>query len=575
MGLLLSGLFNFFRRKLFLFGFIVFILMSMNWIQNEWGDIQRIREELPSLQEAKRDVDEHQAHLGEAITSTARQLSYATVAQFDQRILSLDKEIQQLQKERENVSALPEIVKGTQGVSKQMAHAIKRSLTMEMLRQERDYLAGVRAYVETLGNRKEEEKKLKQLRQEHLSADAALHKKRRQQAAFEAHAGPLIHIPFTDANSQQKKFTYQVAVLQDANDLAQKKFLAQQERLNKLPSLRIPTEFKINEDRIATIISPLREQVLRAENLAAQSYAWQAYQVVRPWLAMALGILVGWWVVLAVTRTAFYFVLAPLAARRPPVVLSALEPTEQGSFSLGQAAQANDAVISAVAKKVRLAPDYELLLRPNYCQSQPEKVIANTKLLFDWSRSLTSIAANLWMLKRLRATHEVEIIVSSTNNSLDEVALLDIAPGSAFVLQPRGLVGMMYKIGQRPQIRSHWQVTSLHAWLTLQLRYLSFEGPVTLIVKGCRGVRLESALMGRTINQDATLGFSTNTIYATLRAEPFIPYLMGKQALLQDKFAGDNAYYLYEEVPRNGRPEEQRQNPIEVIFNAGMKAFGI
>lgn len=54
------------------------------------------------------------------------------------------------------------------------------------------------------------------------------------------------------------------------------------------------------------------------------------------------------------------------------------------------------------------------------------------------------------------------------------------------------------------------------------LRYLSFEGLVTLIVKGCRGARLESASTGRTISQDATLGFSTNARYATLRAEPFI-----------------------------------------------------
>ncbi len=143
------------------------------------------------------------------------------------------------------------------------------------------------------------------------------------------------------------------------------------------------------------------------------------------------------------------------------------------------------------------------------------------------------------------------------------------------MLQPRGLVGIIHKAGQRPNIRSHWRVGTLHAWLTLQLRYLAFEGPVTLIVKGCRGVRLESASNGRTISQDATLGFSTNAMYATVRADPFIPYLRGRQSLFHDKFNGQDAYYLYEEVPRNARPDGQRRNPLEVLVDASLKAFGI
>lgn len=216
-----------------------------------------------------------------------------------------------------------------------------------------------------------------------------------------------------------------------------------------------------------------------------------------------------------------------------------------------------------------------MLIRPDYCQSQPAGVQLTTKLLLSWQRWLTSLAARLSMLKRLRTATAADIVVSSTTDPLDEVALLEIGAGEAFVLQPRGLVGIICKTGQRPIIRSHWRLGTLHAWLTLQLRYLVFEGPMTVIVKGCRGVRLESTENGRTISQDATLGFSTNAKYATARADPFLPYLRGRQALFHDRFSGHGGWYLYEEVPRNARADGRSSNPLEALFDASLKAFGI
>jgi hypothetical protein len=231
--------------------------------------------------------------------------------------------------------------------------------------------------------------------------------------------------------------------------------------------------------------------------------------------------------------------------------------------------------ISAVSHSLALAPGEELLIRPDYCQSQPAGVLVATRLLFDWRRPLSSLAARLWMLKRLRATAAAEVVVSATSDPLDEIALLTLAPGESFVLQPRGLAGMVHRTGQRPAIRSHWRLGTLHAWLTLQLRYLSFEGPATLVLKGCRGVRQEVAGAGRTISQDATLGFSAHARYTTVRAEPFLPYLAGRQPLFHDSFAGQDACFLYEEVPRSAQAGGRRNNPFEVLFDAALKAFGI
>ncbi len=195
--------------------------------------------------------------------------------------------------------------------------------------------------------------------------------------------------------------------------------------------------------------------------------------------------------------------------------------------------------------------------------------------MFDWRYALTSIAANLWLLKHISVTQGATMVLSSTADPLDEVALFDVRAGEAFILQPRALAGVVYAAGHVPRIRSRWRLGTLHAWLTFQLRYLAFEGPATLILKGCRGVRLESADGGRSISQDATLGFSAHARYRTIRAEPFIPYLLGRQALFHDSFDGEGACYLYEEVPRNERPGESGRGPLGGALEAGMKAFGI
>jgi hypothetical protein len=116
---------------------------------------------------------------------------------------------------------------------------------------------------------------------------------------------------------------------------------------------------------------------------------------------------------------------------------------------------------------------------------------------------------------------------------------------------------------------------SLHAWLTLQLRYLVFRGPVTLIVKGCRGVKVEAAGRGRSISQRATLGFSANVAYSTIRSETFFPYLMSKQSLFHDHFEGDLGFYLYEETPRGGKKSGSVERGFEGMTDAVLKVFGI
>ena len=577
MARLLSNLLRFLQGQLFAFALIVLVLVALPWIGGEWENVRRIAHEPPKLNAALQEVGARQAALLDALTRQVRQLSGAPLDRLDAQIRALDREIRHLQAQRTE-GVLADAMRGPDAVAARLKAEALREVNIEARRQARDHLLVLRAQAVVMADRKAAQQRLGALRQAHLDAYAAYQRTHRQVLQLRREAGWLARIPYTPQHARLQALERTEAALVLANNRAHRQFLAQQALLERLPALDPAAAFRIDEARLGSATAALRERLAEAERLAASNLAWRAYAAVRPVLPAAFGVLLGWWLLPVAMRTVFYFVLAPLAARRPPIVIGSA-----GHAKVAEAAEAADkprpgadrARISAVSRQVSLRPGEEMLIRPDYCQSQPVGVRIDTRLLFDWRHCLTSIAAHLWMLKRLRASREAGIVVSATADQLDEVALLELAPGEAFVLQPRALVGVVHGEGRRPAIRAHWRLGTLHAWLTLQLRYLAFEGPATLIVKGCRGVRLEATAAGRTISQEATLGFSANARYGTVRAEPFLPYLQGVQPLFHDKFEGRDACYLYEEVPRNAVRGRRRYDPLGVLVDVSLKAFGI
>ncbi|WP_313033002.1 hypothetical protein [Massilia alkalitolerans] len=565
MGQLLAALLRGLGRNLLVFAAIVLVLASGHWLRGEWANIQHIVAELPALRQAQAGFDARRAALARSTEEELRQLAGAGIARLDGRIAAVDAEIARLRREGEAAPVLGAAFAGREALAQQLARSAMRDMEIELRRQERTHLRALRARADALANRQAALATLERLRREHVAVYTALQDAMKRRAQAEKAAGTWGKLFFTEDYRQLRALDAQLAQLRARNSAAHRAFVAQRALVNTLPAVGAPAVFRLNEEALAAASAPLRQRLREVEELAGTSGAWRAYGLVQPLLLPALLVLAAWWLVPAAIRALFYFVLAPLAARRPAIVVKDAPSTPTRT----------SARISAVSHRLALAPGEELLIRPDYCQSQPAGVLVATRLLFDWRRPLSSLAARLWMLKRLRASAAADVVVSATSDPLDEVALLVLGPGESFVLQPRGLAGMVYRTGQRPAIRSHWRVGTLHAWLTLQLRYLAFEGPVTLVLKGCRGVRLECAGAGRTISQDATLGFSAHARYSTVRAEPFLPYLAGRQALFHDSFAGQDACFLYEEVPRSAQAGRRRNNPFEVLLDAGLKAFGI
>jgi hypothetical protein len=260
-------------------------------------------------------------------------------------------------------------------------------------------------------------------------------------------------------------------------------------------------------------------------------------------------------------RTAFYWLLAPLAARQRPVQL--LPP--------GTPIPPPDAP-SAVSLGINLADGQELLVKQGFLQASSHAGAKADQMLLDWRFPITSIAAGLWFLARLRGGSAT---VSATTDPFAELARLVLPAGATCVLQPRAIVGVIQPIGAPLRITSHWRLGTLNAWLTWQWRYLAFHGPAEVILKGGRGLRFEAASAGLRLPQDQLIGFSAGLRYATARAETFRPYLFGLEPLLKDSIAAGDGLIIAEEAPRATRAGRQPRSGIEGLTDAVLKLFGI
>ena len=312
------------------------------------------------------------------------------------------------------------------------------------------------------------------------------------------------------------------------------------------------------------------EELLAAQReRVAQDPLGRLLSAVKARLPLALGILAGALALPVLIKTFFYFVLAPLASRLPPIRI----------LPDAHAPAIPEPLPSAVSIALDIALGDELLVQSDFLQSSSRTASKRTQWFLNARLPFASLASGMYALTRIQPEGEpsTRVAVSSQQDALGEVGIVEIPVGAAMVLQPRSLAGVVKRAGVPVRITRHWRLGSLHAWLTLQLRYLVFHGPCRLILKGCRGVRSEAPQPGqpRLINQSATLGFSANLEYKTSRCETFVAYLRGKEDLFNDLFAGRPGRFFYEEMPADGRRAGIAGRGLEGLTDAALKAFGI
>ncbi|RVQ67577.1 hypothetical protein EKN06_06405 [Croceicoccus ponticola] len=264
-------------------------------------------------------------------------------------------------------------------------------------------------------------------------------------------------------------------------------------------------------------------------------------------------------------RLLFWFVLAPMAERRPAIrihvpggVAVPMPPAERSRTSVSVVLEAGE----------------ELLVRQDYLQSSAAGGTKHTRWLLDPKHPLSSIASGLYFLTRVRGEGTATTI-SAVTDPFAEVTLVTLPDGGAAVLHPRALAAVIQPIGRPLLIRSHWRLFSLNAWLTLQLRYFVFHGPARLVIKGGRGIRVEQAGAGRIFGQDQLVGFSADLAYSVTRTETFWPYFLGREQLLKDRVLDGEGMLMIEEAPLAGRRGEGARDGLEGALDAVLKAVGL
>ena len=262
-----------------------------------------------------------------------------------------------------------------------------------------------------------------------------------------------------------------------------------------------------------------------------------------------------------------YYVIAPMAQSSKPILLGADVP---GSGEI-------TATQSHPAQRISLDEGEVMMTKVDYLQGSMGNFEKKTKWLIDWRYPFSSIAAGLYILTRIRniGGETGQVTLSTQENATEELVMIGIPEGKSMVFRPHYLVAVTHPFGSPPRIRSKWVFWKLHAWVNLQFRYLIVEGPAKLVFAAQRGVQVESVLPnlpGRRVNSHLTAAFSPHLNYSPKRAETFVAYIRGKNALFDDFFQG-SGHVIQQQVTGGQRNPAARI--WEGVFGAIGKVFGI
>lgn len=445
---------------------------------------------------------------------------------------------------------------------------LRRSAGLSLLVQERDYLASLRTAL-ALGRGTQE---LERLRQVHAAVYGAYQDSEAALSAFKA-AHPTWWLPLSQASQRVQPLDQKRDDHYAQNKRAHEAYVRQQHVLEAIKTA--DALVRLTQGQVAAVFQSLDQEIGAHEAIYRNNWVTLLLDSVNKVLPTALALLLGIMFTPIAIKAFFYFLIAPIASRRAAITLL---PDVSGQIEGLNACMTSDAdrlKVSEVSQAITLQPGQELLIHPEYLQSSATQGEKATQWLLDWSYPLTSLAAGLFGLTRIRTAATAMIVVSATKDPLSEVGVISLPAGSALVFQPHRLIGVVQQQAKPLKITRHWRLGTLNAWLTLQLRYLVFHGPAQLVVKGCRGVRVERAHQGRSINQAATIGFSANLAYSTLRCETFGAYLMGRQELFNDHFGGGPGFYVYEEMPHGGTRTGLFGRGLEGFADSILKVLGV
>ena len=530
------------------------------------------REILTQLEDGRDALTEFARQQERQVNERLRSAVEQTTTQIDARIAEL--RASTTSKNRQRRSPTEKMLGMLSG--KGFEEDLKLEIEIQLLSAEQSALERIRAQVDgrraLIGSLEQELRTAKARTRE---ACGRYFSARGARDAREASNPILSKMPFTTAERQLSELKARAVQLREDCIRGGDDIAAIRVKLEKAKALHRSVTEQV-QAATGSILEPLDELVSRRrEALAsAEEQAERIQRSIQKVFLSALGILIAVTLVPVGIKAFWYWLVAPLVEKRPSI---RLRPQVSGapdgvpSDAMGIPAWER---ISAVSQEIAIGNGEELLVHPDFLQSSANRGRKDTKWLLDWRFPFTSIAAGMVALTRIRATTPESFMVSSKNDPFAEIGVVPLSAGTGLVLQPRNLVGLVHLIDRPIRIERRW-VFSWSAIITLQFRYLIFEGPGRLLVQGCRGVRLERAGSGRSIDSGSTMGFSANLDYSPKRSETFSAYMLGVNGLFNDSFAGGPGFCVYEEMPYAGKRSGITGRGLEGLADGLLKVMGI
>lgn len=547
---------------------ILAILWAVLLVQTQLKDLAALEGNVQYLKNGESKLRSDLSELRTQTEQSVARLKSATVAQLDQRISELTKQIKSKNRKLLELDSILTKLNPAKhlDVAKLKIEIGLATQELEHLR----YLKEISAHSSKLGRLAEYCEKV---RQQHVGEWKDYKGTVARLAAFNASAGSMLlqWIPLSDEfrtrqalevergrhaiNTQKLKLQHDQCLVGQS---------AAQRVLNGLEKAKV---FALKNQKTQAVLSELNGHIQAIQGKADKHWLKPIlFDPLRQIFPFALGIWAAAILVPIAIKLCLYFILAPLAAKQSPICL---QPNPDARDPAGIPDSK-----SAVSLSIEVAPDSELVVQPSYFHSAPDRCSTSPRLWLNNRFVMTSLAARMHNLTVVRGHESFVATVSSGQESLAELLRIEIREGEAVCIHPSNLVGVVQQRSSPVSISSHWRLGSLQAWLTLQLRYLVFHGPASIIVKGNRGVRVESAVEGGAIEQVSTVGFSANLNYSTSRTETVTAYLTGKKGLLRDRFSGQTGFFIFEEMP-NPSKRSGITRGFEGFSDAVLKLFGI
>jgi uncharacterized protein (AIM24 family) len=311
-----------------------------------------------------------------------------------------------------------------------------------------------------------------------------------------------------------------------------------------------------------------KAHAVAGERLASTALE-RARAAIRGVLPAAVIGLVLWLLVPILWKVATYYGVARIVEGLAPIRLEQSPPGGD---------RVRESIASSVSIEVDLAPTEQLVVKSAYLQSTPQRTSRDTIAVLSKRYWLSSFTAGMFLPTRLvsQGPESTRVRVTASDDVLGELCVVEVPAGAGLVLRPSSLAGVVHRRDREVAIRSRWRLRSLHAWCSWQLRFLEFQGPCRLIVKGTRGVRVEAldAHESRLINGNATLGFLPSMPFRVARTETFVPYLRGQEPLFNDRFGPGPGLVVYEERP-SGRDGARVTRALTSWFDAFRQGLGV